>query len=160
MELTEWLFSKVPKLELLNMQISDDYVLHIQGIQCMVHHTYLVVQVLSKLNMVNKLESLFQTLYAYFYKSPKRHLELIKLTKIMEIKRNRPPNNGTSRSTVKKNQPPPPPSLATQQWKNSLRKKVTPFPSSFHTSNERGKKKNINLYPPSLSRGKEINLAT
>jgi hypothetical protein len=93
----------------ITQQISADYVLHIQGIQCMVHHTNLVVQVLSKLNMVNKLESLFQTLYAYFYKSPKRHLELIKLTKIMEIKRNRPPNNGTSRSTIKKNQTPPPP---------------------------------------------------
>jgi hypothetical protein len=63
----------------------------------MIHHTNLVVQVLSKLNMVNKLESLFQTLYAYFYKSPKRHLELIKLTKIMEIKRNRPPNNVKTR---------------------------------------------------------------
>jgi hypothetical protein len=86
----------------ITQQISDDYVLHIQGIQCMVHHTYLVVQVLSRLNMVNKLESLFQTLYDYFYKSPQRHLGLIKLTKILGIKRNRPPNNGTSRSTVKK----------------------------------------------------------
>jgi hypothetical protein len=92
----------------ITQQISDDYVLHIQGIQCMVHHTYLVVQVLSKLNMVNKLESLFQTLYDYFYKSPKRHLGLIKLTKILGIKRNRPPNNGTSRSTVKKKSTPSP----------------------------------------------------
>ncbi len=92
----------------ITQQISDDYVLHIQGIQCMVHHTYLVVQVLSKLNMVNKLESLFQTLYDYFYKSPRRHLGLIKLTKILGIKRNRPPNNGTSRSTVKKKSTPSP----------------------------------------------------
>jgi len=68
----------------ITQQIFNDYVLHIQGIQCMVHHTNLVVQVLSKLNMVNKLENLFQTLYAYFYKSPKRHSEFIKLTKIME----------------------------------------------------------------------------
>lgn len=81
----------------ITQQISDDYVLHIQGIQCMVHHTYLVVQVLSKLNMVNKLESLFQTLYAYFYKSPKRHLELTKFAKIMEIKGNKPPNNVKTR---------------------------------------------------------------
>jgi hypothetical protein len=28
-----------------------------------------------------------------------------------------------------------------------LKKKLTPFPSSFHMSNEEGKK-NINLYPP------------
>jgi len=63
----------------------------------MVHHINLIVQVLSKLNMVNKLESLFQTLYAYFYKSPKRHLELIKVVKIMEIKGNRPLNNVKTR---------------------------------------------------------------
>jgi len=32
----------------------------------------------------------------------------------------------------------------------NLRKKLTHFPSSFHMSNEGGKK-NINLYPPSPS---------
>ncbi len=63
----------------------------------MVHHTNLVVQVLSKLNMVNKLENWFQTLYAYFYKSPRTHLELTKVVKIMEIKGNRPPNNVKTR---------------------------------------------------------------
>jgi hypothetical protein len=78
-------------------QIFDDYVAHMQGIQCMVHHTNLIMQVLSKLNMVNKLENLSQTLYALFYKSPKRHLDFNKLAKIMEIKGNRPPNNVKTR---------------------------------------------------------------
>jgi len=36
-----------------------------------------------------------------------------------------------------------------------LKKKLTPFPSSFHMSNE-GEKRNINLYPPSPSRVKEF----
>jgi hypothetical protein len=36
--------------------------------------------------MVNKIEGLFQTLYNYFSKNPKRHLEFIKLVEIMEIK--------------------------------------------------------------------------
>jgi hypothetical protein len=81
----------------ITQQIFNNHVPHMQRIQCIVHHTNLVVQVLSKLNMVNKLESLFQTLYAYFYKSPKRHLEFTKLAKIMEIKGNRPPNNVKTR---------------------------------------------------------------
>jgi hypothetical protein len=36
--------------------------------------------------MVNKIEGLFQTLYKYFSKSPKRHLEFTKLAEVMELK--------------------------------------------------------------------------
>jgi hypothetical protein len=45
-----------------------------QGIHYMAHKTNLVVQILSKLNMVFRLKSLFQALHAYFSKSPKRHV--------------------------------------------------------------------------------------
>jgi hypothetical protein len=36
--------------------------------------------------MVKRTKSLFSTFYNYFYKSPKRHLEFIKLAKIMETR--------------------------------------------------------------------------
>jgi hypothetical protein len=36
--------------------------------------------------MVNKFEGMFQNLYNYFSKSPKRHLEFTKLAKLMEPK--------------------------------------------------------------------------
>jgi hypothetical protein len=62
-----------------------DYAFHMQGIHSMAHWTNLIVQVLFKLNMFCRLENLFQTLYAYFSKSSKRHLKLNKLAKIMEI---------------------------------------------------------------------------
>ncbi len=39
--------------------------------------------------MFCRLENLFQTLYAYFSKSSKRHLKLNKLAKIMEIQGNK-----------------------------------------------------------------------
>jgi predicted secreted Zn-dependent protease len=44
------------------------------------------MQALSKLNMVWRLENLFQTLYAYFSISPKKHLEF---DKIIEIQSNK-----------------------------------------------------------------------
>lgn len=50
------------------------------------------MQALSKLNMV-WLENLFQTLHVYLRKNPKRHLELNKLAKIMEIRENLLLNN-------------------------------------------------------------------
>ncbi len=36
--------------------------------------------------MGNKIEGLFQTLYNYFFESPKRHLEFTKPTKLLETK--------------------------------------------------------------------------
>lgn len=57
-----------------------------QGIHCMAHKTNMVVQVLSKLNMVFLLKNLFQTLHPYFSKSLKRHLQFQKLTKILETR--------------------------------------------------------------------------
>jgi hypothetical protein len=49
----------------------------------------LLCKYLSKLNMFCRLENLFQTLYVYFSKSSKRHLEFNKLPKIMEIQNNK-----------------------------------------------------------------------
>jgi hypothetical protein len=51
----------------------------------MAHRTNLAVQSLSSMPMVSKLEDLFQSLYGYFFSSPKHHLEFIKLAKIVEI---------------------------------------------------------------------------
>jgi hypothetical protein len=57
----------------------------------MVHCTNLAVQVLLKLNMVSKLETFSKlwSLYVYFCKSPKRHLEVSKLVEILETKGNK-----------------------------------------------------------------------
>ncbi len=52
----------------------------------MAYKTNFVVQILSHLPMVKRIESLLSTFYNYFYKSPKRHLEFTKLAKIMETK--------------------------------------------------------------------------
>ncbi len=61
--------------------------LHIpRGLHCMVHITNLAIQTLSHLQMVSKIEGLFQTFNNYFSKSPKRHLEFLKLVEVMETK--------------------------------------------------------------------------
>jgi hypothetical protein len=62
-----------------------DYVLHMQGIHYMAHRTNLAMQTLFKLNMVNRLENLLQTLYVNFSMNLIMCLELNKLVEIMEI---------------------------------------------------------------------------
>ncbi len=64
-------------------QIFDARAPHSIGVHCMAHRTNLAVQILSHLQMVNRFEGLFHTLYNYFSKSPKRHLEFTKLVKIL-----------------------------------------------------------------------------
>jgi hypothetical protein len=49
---------------------------HMQDIYYVVHRSNLVVQCLSDLEMVARIETLLVVLYKYFCKSPKRHLEL------------------------------------------------------------------------------------
>jgi predicted RNase H-related nuclease YkuK (DUF458 family) len=56
-----------------------------QGIHYVAHRTNLAMQTLFKLNMVNRLENLLQTLYADFSMSLIMCLELNKLIEIMEI---------------------------------------------------------------------------
>ncbi len=53
----------------------------------MAHKTNLVIQILFHLLMVNKIEGFLSTLYIYFCKSCKRHLDFTKFAKIMEIKK-------------------------------------------------------------------------
>ncbi len=70
-------------------QIKDNYVLHFIGVSYMAHHTNLAMQTLSRLPLVIQLENLLQTLDSYkFAHSPKRHLELTKLVKLMQTKGN------------------------------------------------------------------------
>ncbi len=68
---------------------NSNYAIDMQNIHCMPHQSNLVIQVICKLNMVYNSENIVQTLYAYFNKSPKRHLEFIKLVEIMEIQDNK-----------------------------------------------------------------------
>jgi hypothetical protein len=51
-------------------QIFERWLPHSMGFHCMVNITNLIVQILSHLQMVNKIEGLFQTLYNFFSKSP------------------------------------------------------------------------------------------
>jgi hypothetical protein len=52
----------------------------------MAHGTNLEIQTLSHLQMENIIEGLLQTLYNYFSKNLKRHLEFMKVAKLMETK--------------------------------------------------------------------------
>jgi hypothetical protein len=52
----------------------------------MVHITNLAIQTVSHLDMVSIIDYLLQTLYNYFSKNLKRHLEFTKLVKFMETK--------------------------------------------------------------------------
>jgi hypothetical protein len=51
-----------------------------------VHHTNLAVEALSRLFVVQKLETLCKSLHAYFSGSPKRHLEFMKLVEVVETR--------------------------------------------------------------------------
>jgi len=55
----------------------------------MAHHTNLAMQTLSGLPLVICFENLLPTLHFYFAHSLKRHLEFIKLVKLMQIKGNK-----------------------------------------------------------------------
>jgi len=55
----------------------------------MAHRTNLAIQTLSKLPLVVWIESFLQCLYFYFSHSPKKHLEFIKILKLMATKENK-----------------------------------------------------------------------
>jgi hypothetical protein len=68
----------------------NTYALHFIGVHCMAHRTNFVIQVtLLRLNLVVRIESLLQCLYFYFAHSPTRHLEFIKIIKLMATKGNK-----------------------------------------------------------------------
>jgi hypothetical protein len=66
-------------------QIFERFLPHSTRVHYMAHRTNLAIQTLSHLQMVNKIEGLIQTLYNYFFKSQKRHLEFTKIVKLMEM---------------------------------------------------------------------------
>jgi hypothetical protein len=53
------------------------------------HKTNLAIEVLSGFSIVKGIENLLEDLYTFFCKSPKRHLEFVKLTKFFESKGNK-----------------------------------------------------------------------
>jgi hypothetical protein len=55
-------------------QIQDDYAPFFISVHCMAHHTNLTMQILFAILLVKCIESLLQTLHAYFAHFPKRHL--------------------------------------------------------------------------------------
>jgi hypothetical protein len=50
------------------------------------HRTNLAIKSFSDLAILNQIEDLLQTLHSYFARSPKRHLEFVKLVEVMETK--------------------------------------------------------------------------
>jgi ubiquinone/menaquinone biosynthesis C-methylase UbiE len=56
------------------------------AIHCVSHWTNLAMKELSSLPVIAKIENLLQSLYSYFARSPKRHLEFTKLAAVMETK--------------------------------------------------------------------------
>jgi hypothetical protein len=69
------------------------YTPHCQGMHYVAHRTYLAIEVLSELSMISTIEKL----YSYFSKSPKRHLELEKLSELLHLKSRKILNNVKTR---------------------------------------------------------------
>jgi hypothetical protein len=67
----------------------NDFSLHIKGIHCVSHHTNLIVQTLSRLPFVFRIESLLQSLYMFFLHSPKKHIKFTNLAQLLHTKRNK-----------------------------------------------------------------------
>jgi hypothetical protein len=65
------------------------YAPFLSGVHCMAHRTKLVVQALSSLSLVSKIERLLTYMHNYFTHSPKQHLETSKLAKLLECKGNK-----------------------------------------------------------------------
>jgi hypothetical protein len=62
----------------ITKQIQDDYAPFSIGVHCMAHHMNLAMQTLFAIPLVKHIESLLQTLHAYFAHFPKQHLEFTK----------------------------------------------------------------------------------
>jgi hypothetical protein len=58
--------------------------LFVSGVHCMTHHTNLVVQTLSSLTLVAKIEALLVGMYNFFAHNPNWALEASQLTKLLE----------------------------------------------------------------------------
>ncbi len=71
------------------MQLHKDYTPFIMGVNYMFHRCNFAMQTFSNLPIVSRLKNFMQSLYRYFFKSSKKHLEFTKLTHIMETKGNK-----------------------------------------------------------------------
>jgi hypothetical protein len=69
-------------------QLQNKFAPHFKGIHCMAQHTNLVMQMLSHILVVKYIEDLLQSLY-FFFHSPKKHLEFLKLVGLMKVKGNK-----------------------------------------------------------------------
>jgi hypothetical protein len=68
------------------VQIQRQHAPHCQRMHCVAHRTNLAVEVLLEFEMISAIEKLLKKLYTYFSKSPKRHLELEKLSELLQSK--------------------------------------------------------------------------
>lgn len=78
-------------------QIRDKWAPFSLGVKCCGHRINLCVETLSNFPFVSRLESFLQSLYAYFCRSNKRHVELQKLATLLETKGNKVLRNNTTR---------------------------------------------------------------
>ena len=67
-------------------QIKSRFALFIVGVHCMDHKTDLAVHTLSGMPFINRMEDFLNMLYSFFCKSPKRHLDFVKLGILMDYK--------------------------------------------------------------------------
>lgn len=56
------------------------------GVHCVNHQTNLVVKKLNHSHVLANIENLLHTLYNYFARSPKRHLEFVKMSNVRQTK--------------------------------------------------------------------------
>jgi hypothetical protein len=71
----------------VKFQLRVKFVPCMMGQHCMAHKMNFIIQVLSNVPMVAKLENLLQSLYFYYSSSTMQNLELTKLAEILEIRR-------------------------------------------------------------------------
>jgi hypothetical protein len=79
------------------VQIQGSHAPHCQDMHCVAHRIDLAVEVLSELDMVSSIKKLLKKLHSYFSKSPKRYMELEKLSQLMVSKGGKILNNVKTR---------------------------------------------------------------
>jgi hypothetical protein len=81
----------------VTVQIQGMHAPHCQSMHCVAHRTDLAVEVLLELSMISAIKKLLRKLHSYFSKSPKRHLELEKLSELLQSKGRKILNNVKTR---------------------------------------------------------------
>jgi len=67
-------------------QVKEQIALYVLGVHSMAHQTNLIVLVFSKMNLVANIESMLQSLYAFFSHNPKKFLKFFNPAKTLETK--------------------------------------------------------------------------